>query len=119
MAMEGRDLNPLESNLHKFDLDIILQIIQMIVTDVAWNQKTFESFLTNPWKMWKEGIHKLENASMFCTENGEIDNEMDGVQVIDLCTLKTRFSLNKSFFTQIKVYLGQIHLKKLQFPFFI
>ena len=36
--------------------------------------------------MWKEGIHELENASMYCTENGEIDIEMDGVEVIDLCS---------------------------------
>ena len=34
MTMEGMDLTPLESNLHKFDLVIILQIIQMIETDV-------------------------------------------------------------------------------------
>ena len=37
--------------------------------------------------MWKEGIHKLENASMYCTENGEIDYEMDGVEVTDLCSV--------------------------------
>ena len=34
MTMEGRDLTPLESNLHKYDLVIIWQIIQMIETDV-------------------------------------------------------------------------------------
>ena len=119
MTMEGRDLTPLESNLHKFDLYIISQIIQMSETDVSWHQKTFESVLTNPWKMWKEGIHKLENASMYCTENGEIDNEMDGVQVIDLCTLQTRSSINKSMFTLIKIYLGRSHPKKFRFPFFI
>ena len=37
--------------------------------------------------MGKEGIHKLENASMYCTENSEIDNEMDGMEVIDLCSV--------------------------------
>ena len=34
MMMEERDLTPLESNLHKYDLVIILQIIQMIEMDV-------------------------------------------------------------------------------------
>ena len=87
MTMEGRDLTPLESNLHKYDLVIISQIIQMIETDVFWHQKTFESVLTDLWKMWKEGIHELENASMYCTENDEIDNDMDGVEVIDLCSV--------------------------------
>ena len=87
MMMEGKDLTPLESNLHKYDPVIILQIIQMIEMDIFWHQKTFESVLTNLWKMWKEGIHELENTSMYCTENNEIDNEMDGVEVIDLCSV--------------------------------
>ena len=70
MMTEGRDLTPLESNLHKYDLVIISQIIQMIETDIFWHQKPFESVLTDLLKMWKEGIHELENASMYCTENG-------------------------------------------------
>ena len=85
--MEGMDLTPLVSNLHKYDLVIISQIIQMIETDVFWHQKTFKSVLTDLQKMWMEGIHELENASMYCTENGEIDDEMDGVEVIDLCSV--------------------------------
>ena len=52
-----------------------------------WHQKTFKSVLTDLQKMWKEGIHELENTSMYCTENGEIDNEMDGAEVIDLCSV--------------------------------
>ena len=87
MMMEGMDLTPLESNQHKYDPVIILQIIQMIETDVFWHQKTFESVLTNLQKMWTEGTHKLENASMYCTENGEIDDEMDRVEVIDLFSI--------------------------------
>ena len=74
------DLTPLESNLHKYDLVIISQIIRMIETDVFWHHKTFES-------MWMEGIHELENASMYCTNNAENDDEMDGIEVIDLCSV--------------------------------
>ena len=59
----------------------------MIETDIFWPQKTFESVLTDLWKMWKEGIDELENTSIYCTENSEINNETDGVQVIDLCSL--------------------------------
>ena len=59
----------------------------MIEMDIFWHQKTFESVLTDLQKMWKEGIHKLENTSMYCTENGENNNEMDGVEVIDLCSV--------------------------------
>ena len=59
----------------------------MIEMDVFWHQKTFETFLTDLQKMWMEGIHELENASMYCTENGEINDEMDRVEVVDLCSV--------------------------------
>ena len=39
MTMEGMDLTPLESNLHKKDLVIISQIIQMIETEIFWHDK--------------------------------------------------------------------------------
>ena len=83
--MEGMDLTHLESNLHKYDLVIISQIIQMIKTDIFWHHKTFDSVLSNLQKMWTEGIHKLVNASMYCTNNAKNDDEMEGVEVIDLC----------------------------------
>ena len=86
MTMEGMGLTPLESNLHKYDLVIISQIIQMIEVDNFWHQKTFKSILTDLQRMWNEGIHEQEVISMYCTENSEIDNEMDGVEVIDLCS---------------------------------
>ena len=59
----------------------------MIQMDVVWHQKTFESVLTNLQKMWKDGIDGLENLSMYCAENGEINNEMDGMEGIDLCSV--------------------------------
>ena len=87
MTMEGMDLTPLESNLHKYDPVIISQIIQMIETDVFWHHKMFKSVLSNLQKMWTERIHELENASMCCTNNAKNDDEMDGVEVIDLCSV--------------------------------
>ena len=86
MMMEGMGLTPLESNLHTYDRVIISRIIQMIEMDNFWHQKTFKSVLTDLWKMWNEGIHEQEDASMYCTENGEINNGMDRVEVIDLCS---------------------------------
>ena len=87
MTMKGMDLTPLVSNLHKFDLVIISQIIKMIKTDVFWHHKTFESVLSNLWNMWTEGFHELENIPMYCTNNTKNDDEMDGVEVIDLCSV--------------------------------
>ena len=84
--MEGMGLTPLESNLHKYDLVIISLIIQMIEVDKFWHQKTFESVLTDLWKMWNEGIHEQDDDAMYCTEIGEIYYEMDRVEVIDLCS---------------------------------
>ena len=87
MTMEGMDLTPLESNLHKYDLVIISQIIKMIETDVFCHHKAFESVLSNLQNMWMEGIHELENTSMYCINNTENNDEMDRVEVIDLCSI--------------------------------
>ena len=87
MMMEGMDLIPLESNLHKYDPVIISQIINMIKTDGFWHHKMFESVLSDLRNMWMEGICELENASMYCTNNAKNDAEMDGVEVIDLCSV--------------------------------
>ena len=40
MTMEGMGLTPLESNLHKNDLVVISQIMQMIEEDNFWHLKT-------------------------------------------------------------------------------
>ena len=87
MTMEGMDLIPLESNLHKFHPVIISQIINMIESDNFWHRRTFESVMSDLWNMWTEGIQELENSRMYCTNNDENNNEMDGVEVIDLCSV--------------------------------
>ena len=84
MTMEGMDLIPLESNLHKFHPVIISQIINMIKSDNVWYRKTFESVMSDLRNMWSEGIRELENSCMYCTSNDKSNNEMDGVEVIDL-----------------------------------
>ena len=86
MMMEGMGLTPLESNLHKYDLVIISLIMQMIEADNLWHQKTFEVVLTNLQRRWNEGIHEQKDISIYCTENSEINNEMEEVEVIDLCS---------------------------------
>ena len=78
MMMEGLDLIPLESNLHKFNPVIISQIINMIESDNSWHRKTFESVMSDLRNMWVEGIRELENAQMHCTNNDKNNNEMDG-----------------------------------------
>ena len=95
MTMEGLDLIPLESNLHKFNLVIISQIINMIELDNFWHRKTFESVMSDLQNMWVEGIRELENAQMHCTNNDENNNEMDGVEVINLCSVS--LSENETF----------------------
>ena len=87
MTMEGMDLIPLESNLHKYDPVIISQIINMIETDNFWHCKMFESVMSDLGNMWTEGIRKLENTHMHCTNDDENNNEMDGVEIIDLCSV--------------------------------
>ena len=95
MMMEGIDLIPLESNLHKFHLVIISQIINMIEWDNFWHRKTIESVMRDLRNLWTEGIQELENLRMYCTNNDENNNELDGVEVIDLCSVSQ--SKNETF----------------------
>ena len=99
MTMEGLDLIPLESNLHQYHPVIISQIINMIESDNFWHCKTFKSVMSNLQNMWSEGIQELENARMRCTDDDENNNEMDGIELIDLCSVSgaemTRFLREK------------------------
>ena len=87
MMMEGLDLIPLESNLHQSHPVIISQIINMIESDNFCHHKTFESVKSDLRNMWSEGIQELENACTRCTDDDENNNEMDGIEVIDLCSV--------------------------------
>ena len=82
----------------------------MIQMDVVWHQKTFQSVLTNLQKMWKEEIDGLENLSMYCTENGEINNEMDGMEVIDLCSVSQ--TKNDNVAREMKVQSKNVRTKR-------
>ena len=87
MTMEGLDLIPLESNLHRHHPVIISQIINMIESDNFCHHQTFKSVKSDLRKMWSEGIQELENACIHCTDGDKNNNDMDGVEVIDLCSV--------------------------------
>ena len=87
MTMEGLDLIPLESNLYRYHPVIISQIINMIESDNFYHYQTFESVKSDLRNMWSEGIQELENARMRCTDGDENNNEMDRIEVIDLCSV--------------------------------
>ena len=87
MMMEGLDLIPLESNLHRYHPVIISQIINMIESDNFCHHQTFESVKSDLRNMWSEGIQELENASAHCTEGDENNDDMDEDEVIDLCSV--------------------------------
>ena len=87
MMMEGVDLIPLESNLYRYHPVIISQIINMIEADNFCHYQTFESVKRDLRNMWSEGIQELENARSHCTNNDENNNEMEEIEVIDLCSV--------------------------------
>ena len=87
MTMEGVDLISLESNLHQYHPVIISQIINMIEADNFCHHQTFESVKRDLRNMWSEGIQELENAHSHCTNNDENNNEMEEIEVIDLCSV--------------------------------
>ena len=87
ITMEGLDLIPLASNLHQYHPVIISQIINMIESDNFCHHKTSESVKSDLRNMWSEGIQDLENARTRCTDDDKNNNEMDGIEVIDLCSV--------------------------------
>ena len=87
MMMEGVDLISLESNLHRYHPVIISQIINMIEADNFCHHQTFESVKRDLRNMWSEGIQELENARTHCTNDDENNNEMEEIEVIDLCSV--------------------------------
>ena len=58
----------------------------MIELDNFCHHQTFESVKSDLRNMWSEGIQELENAHAHCTDGDENNNDMDGVEVIDLCS---------------------------------
>ena len=62
----------------------------MIESDNFWHHRTFESVMSDLRNMWTEGIQELENSRMYCTNNDKNNNEMNGIEVIDL------YSVNQS-----------------------
>ena len=87
MTMEGLYLIPLESNLHRYHPVIISQIINMIESDNFCHHQTSESVKSDLRNMWSEGIQELENACIHCTDGDKNNNDMDRVEVIDLCSV--------------------------------
>ena len=87
MTMKGFDLIPLESNLHRYHPVIISKIINMIELDNFCHHQTFESVKSKLRNMWSEGIQELENTCIHCTDSDKNNNDMDGIEVIDLCSV--------------------------------
>ena len=59
----------------------------MIESDNFCHHQTFESVKSDLRNMWSEGIQEMENACIHCTDGDENNNEMDGIEVIDLCSV--------------------------------
>ena len=51
--------------------------MQMIEADHFWHLKTFQAVLTNLQRRWDEQIHEPTDVPTHCTENSEINDEMD------------------------------------------
>ena len=99
MMVEGMDLIPLESNSFNSALVDISHTIQMREVDNFWHLKTFEAVLTDLWRRWDGEIHEQKDMSLHCTENDKTNRELDGKEVIDLCS--------ESQTTTSKIYDGE------------
>ena len=59
----------------------------MIEADNFCHYQTFESVKSDLRNLWSEGIQELENARTHCTNDDKNNNEMEGIEVIDLCSV--------------------------------
>ena len=50
----------------------------MIEVDNFWHLKTFVAVLTDLQRRWDEVIYEQKDMSMHCTENSNINDELDG-----------------------------------------
>ena len=55
MMDAGREMIPLDSDLHRSDPVIIQHIMQMIDTDIFWYRETFRQVIT---ELWKKALHE-------------------------------------------------------------
>ena len=51
MVDEGRELIPLESDMHRRDPVVIQHTMQMIDTDIHWHEQTFRDIIMELWKL--------------------------------------------------------------------
>ena len=99
MMVEGIDLIPLESNSYKSDPVVISHTIQMIEVYNFQHLKLFVAVLTDLWRRQDNEIHQQKDQSLHGTENCKTDRELDGKEVIDLCS--------ESWTTTSKIHNGE------------
>ena len=99
MMVEGIDLIPLESNSYKSDPVVISHTIQMIEAYNFQHLKLFVAVLTDLWRRQDNEIHQQKDESLHGTENCKTDRELDGKEVIDLCS--------ESWTTTSKIHNGE------------
>ena len=58
----------------------------MIEEDIFWHLKTFGAVLADLQRRQDEEIHEQKDMSLYCIENGKTNRELDGREVIDLCS---------------------------------
>ena len=58
----------------------------MIEVDNFWHLNTFGVVLTDLPRRQDEEIHEKKDMSLYCTENGKNNGELDGKEVIVLCS---------------------------------
>ena len=74
MADEGRELSPLESDMHRRDLVIIQHTMQMIDTNIHWHKQTFRDIIMELQKLWSgetptKPNEETSETAMMCWES--------------------------------------------------
>ena len=74
MTDEGRELIPLESDMHRRDPVVIQHTMQMIDTDIHWHEQTFRDIIMELRKLWSgetptKPNEETSKTAMMCWES--------------------------------------------------
>ena len=74
MANEGREMIPLESDMHRSDPVVIQHKMQMIDTDIHWHEQTFREIIMELQKIWNgesptKTSEETNETAMMCWES--------------------------------------------------
>ena len=107
MADEGRELIPLESDMHRRDPVVIQHTMQMIDTDIHWHKQTFRDIIMELRKLWSgetptKPNEETSKTAMMCwvgkasmNPNKQVRNERRTLKTMNQVEMPTKWMIRR------------------------